>query len=398
MIRYNYKKTNWTKFAEHLDNTVTEYLPYDRNLTIKEIDDNILKLEEQILEAIESTVPRIKKDTKRGCQKYVNSKIKKLHKHKSILVVELFKCNNNTEHIKTLIKNINKKLSSEFKKSETAYWEALAKNINYKDSSKFFPNINRHFRYKEPPRIDTLKVCKKDNILINSEILNNTSPAGNTDTIFITEPTVKLNVVGKYFELINSPRHTNQGTHIKQLADNAADNIKSRLQSYRTYNFSHTNFAKNNPAYYPTQKQDTPKYLYSYIQVAVLLKKAKNKTSSGLDNIPMIVLKHLPTALMKDYTVIINNSFNLSYYPTRWKRTKVIPIKKKNKDHSVPASNRPISLTNNLSKIYEKLIKDQLMSHADENKIIPDTNLVLERDTPPSTLSINFLPTSTGIC
>ncbi|CAD6230346.1 GSCOCG00012164001-RA-CDS, partial [Cotesia congregata] len=36
------------------------------------------------------------------------------------------------------------------------------------------------------------------------------------------------------------------------------------------------------------------------------------------------------------------------------------------------ASYRPISLTINISKIYERLIKIQLMTHADDNKIIPD--------------------------
>lgn len=86
----------------------------------------------------------------------------------------------------------------------------------------------------------------------------------------------------------------------------------------------------------------------------------------------MIVLKNLPPSIIKSYTIILNNCFNQSYYPTRWKQAKVIPIKKKDTDHTNPASYRPISLTINISKINERLIKIQLMTHADDNKIIPD--------------------------
>lgn len=151
-----------------------------------------------------------------------------------------------------------------------------------------------------------------------------------------------------------------------------ANIFKERVESYRRANITHTTFTRTNPADYPDLDQDHELHLHTHIQVQLLLKKAKNKTSSGLDNIPMIVLKHLPTSMIKDYTIIFNNCFNHSYYPTRWKRAKVIPIRKKDKDHSNPASYRPISLTINISKIFEKLIKTQLMAHSDSNNIIPD--------------------------
>ncbi|XP_053593741.1 uncharacterized protein LOC128667485 [Microplitis demolitor] len=371
-VRYNYKKANWTRFADHLENNITEHLPHDRNLTINEIDTNILKLENYIQDAISTTIPIVKDNTKKGCQKYVNHKIIKLHRYKSALVAELFKNKDNKEQVKTVIKMVNKQLITEFRNAETALWESLAKNINYRDSSKFFPNINRHFRYKEPPRIDTLKI-NKNSPLISELTLNNTSLAvDNNNNYIIDQPTTKLNIIGNYFETINSPRYTNIGTPTKHLADLAAEDIKTRIDSLRRFNNTHTNFSKTNPAHYPTLNQDTSNYLHTYIQVALTLKTAKNKTSSGIDNIPMIVLKHLPTSVVKDYTIILNNCFNHSYYPTRWKKAKVIPIKKKDKDHSKPASYRPISLTVNISKIFEKLIKTQLMTHVNNNNILPD--------------------------
>lgn len=40
-----------------------------------------------------------------------------------------------------------------------------------------------------------------------------------------------------------------------------------------------------------------------------------NKTSSGLDDIPPIILKHLPDKVLKDYTVLFNNALNWHYFP-----------------------------------------------------------------------------------
>ncbi|CAG5102746.1 Protein of unknown function [Cotesia congregata] len=187
------------------------------------------------------------------------------------MVAELFKNKNNKDQVKSIIKLVNKQLINEFKNSETAYWEDLAKNINYRDSAKFFPNINRHFRYKEPPCIETL-IINKNSPLISDHTLNNFSPAEDKNNYIIDHPIVKLNIIG---------------TSTKQFADTVAEDIKSRIDSYRRYNFTHTTFSKTNPAHYSSQNQELPNFLHTYIQVALTLKTAKNKTSSGIDNIPM---------------------------------------------------------------------------------------------------------------
>lgn len=86
----------------------------------------------------------------------------------------------------------------------------------------------------------------------------------------------------------------------------------------------------------------------------------------------MIVLKHLPDIVVKEYTILFNNCFDQSYYLVRWKKAKIIPIKKKGKESSDPSEYMPISLTMNISKIFEKLIKKQILDYAEPNNIIPD--------------------------
>ena len=101
------------------------------------------------------------------------------------------------------------------------------------------------------------------------------------------------------------------------------------------------------------------------------LKKLPNKTSSGLDGIPPICLKHLPAIVIVDLTILFNNVINMNYFPTAWKSAKVLPILKRWKDPSDPSSYRPISLTLSISKVFEAIISDKITFFCVENALIP---------------------------
>ncbi|CAG5075428.1 Similar to RTase: Probable RNA-directed DNA polymerase from transposon BS (Drosophila melanogaster), partial [Cotesia congregata] len=72
--------------------------------------------------------------------------------------------------------------------------------------------------------------------------------------------------------------------------------------------------------HYPVQRDGDPKFLYNYIEVLAILKKLKNKTSSGLDNIPTIKVipnnqfgfkrKHAFTHAIDKLLSDINNSLH----------------------------------------------------------------------------------------
>ncbi|CAG5102764.1 Protein of unknown function [Cotesia congregata] len=70
---------------------------------------------------------------------------------------------------------------------------------------------------------------------------------------FISQPRANLNIVGKYFESINSPRYSNLGTTTKILGDSAAEDVKNRISYRRQHNLTHTTFNINNPAHYSVQ-------------------------------------------------------------------------------------------------------------------------------------------------
>lgn len=76
--------------------------------------------------------------------KYLNSRIKKLHKNKSELIKSLHKLKhtpNNQRQItytKEVIKLVKEELKKEFSKAVTSYWENLLKQINHRKSGEFF--------------------------------------------------------------------------------------------------------------------------------------------------------------------------------------------------------------------------------------------------------------------
>ncbi|CAD6208825.1 GSCOCG00003632001-RA-CDS [Cotesia congregata] len=104
----------------------------------------------------------------------------------------------------------------------------------------------------------------------------------------------------------------------------------------------------------------------------LILQRLPNKTSSGVDGIPTIILKHLPGNIIQALVIIFNNALNAYYFPKPWKKAKVLPILKKDKDPSKATSYRPISLTPTLSKVYETVINTQINKICKENNIIPD--------------------------
>ncbi|KAK2577680.1 hypothetical protein KPH14_012829, partial [Odynerus spinipes] len=217
--RYNYKKTNWEKFSKNLLQSYKgQRLAHNRNLSIDEIDNAIVNLEEHIQNAIVATVPKFN-FKQNYCNLYINNRIKKLHSLKSKLITRLFntqKAPNNDlryadKYIKDTIKLINVFLHIEFKKSTTAYWEARIKGINYRDSLSFFPSINNLLRNKKAQNLEDLKLNPNNIDTTIQNIIGSEYWENNENEIYITNPINKLNIIGKHFENINSPRYTNQG-------------------------------------------------------------------------------------------------------------------------------------------------------------------------------------------
>jgi hypothetical protein len=104
-------------------------------------------------------------------------------------------------------------------------------------------------------------------------------------------------------------------------------------------------------------------------QTEKIIKQLNAKSSYGHDGISTNLLKKLSPILIKPLTLIINQSLHNGIFPDNFKISKIVPIHKKNNIHLVD-NYRPISLLPSISKIFEKIVFEQLYTYFDGNKYL----------------------------
>jgi hypothetical protein len=100
----------------------------------------------------------------------------------------------------------------------------------------------------------------------------------------------------------------------------------------------------------------TPEEVY---HVLVALNESK---ATGLDKIPAKLLKNCASSVCSSLCVLFNKSLSLGKLPYEWKLSNIIPIPKKGAAEEV-SNYRPISLLSLVSKVFERCIYNQLISH-----------------------------------
>ena len=90
------------------------------------------------------------------------------------------------------------------------------------------------------------------------------------------------------------------------------------------------------------------------------ISKTRN-SSPGPDGIPAKLIKLMPINSLLILLDILNNSWASGVVPSAFKQTTMVPILKKHKPPTLPASYRPIALTSVISKILERMILKRLL-------------------------------------
>ena len=88
----------------------------------------------------------------------------------------------------------------------------------------------------------------------------------------------------------------------------------------------------------------------------------QNKNSSGHDGISNKLLKTIEGDISQSLTIIINQMLTTRIFPNDFKLSKVIPLFKKG-DFSLLINYRPISLLPTISKIFKRVIHDQIYEY-----------------------------------
>ena len=117
-------------------------------------------------------------------------------------------------------------------------------------------------------------------------------------------------------------------------------------------------------------KEQNPKQNFEFKiitekQVSTCIKKPNPKKATGVDSITPKIIKAAMPSLTLPICNIANTMLNKETFPSQLKKTQVTPIYKKD-DPFIPKNYRPVSILPSLSKIYERLLGDQITTHFNE--------------------------------
>ena len=99
------------------------------------------------------------------------------------------------------------------------------------------------------------------------------------------------------------------------------------------------------------------------------LKKLKANKAAGVDGIVPEILVKTADVICKPLGCIFNESLNTGYIPLDWRRANVTAIFKQGQRDN-PSNYRPISLTCQVCKVLESIIKDKISEHLEKFKLI----------------------------
>ena len=120
----------------------------------------------------------------------------------------------------------------------------------------------------------------------------------------------------------------------------------------------------------------TPKLLFNFnfvneTTVSHIIANLQPKPTRGYDGISSKLINQFSHALIKPITMIINQSLNTGIFPDQLKIAKVIPIYKNNNLDVNDLNNyRPISILPTISKIFERIVYDQVYNYLEKNSLL----------------------------
>lgn len=114
-------------------------------------------------------------------------------------------------------------------------------------------------------------------------------------------------------------------------------------------------------------------------EITKKIRNLKNKKSCGYDGMSAIVIKYIAEAIQKPLHFVINKSLGEGIFPERLKIALIKPILKSGDGLSVDKY-RPISLLPVFSKIFEKVMADQLRVFLCTNKILAKEQFGFQKD------------------
>uniref|UniRef100_A0A2M4CXW8 Putative reverse transcriptase n=1 Tax=Anopheles darlingi TaxID=43151 RepID=A0A2M4CXW8_ANODA len=321
---FNYKMANWDTYRNSINKNIDLSINHLNEINNKdEIDKMISSLSDNISMAHDAAVP---KATPGKYNINIPEDIKMLIKLRDKFRKKWQRSRRNREYKSTLL-NLNNWIKLNVNETRNKVWTKNLEQINNDDHSK-----DKIWKL--------VKVLKNKHSFMPPLTVNNVSLVSAAEKCeAIREQFIRAHYIT--FDSV-SP------------AERAVNNVTSKF------------FDKNHSTV------TNPELLCTPSEIKQILRKLKNKKSTGTDRINNTMLKRLPNKAIIKLNQIFNGCLKIGYFPDKWKTAKIVSIKKQGKDPALPGSYRPISLLSNLGKIFEKVIASRIRAFTNSNNIIQE--------------------------
>ena len=125
-------------------------------------------------------------------------------------------------------------------------------------------------------------------------------------------------------------------------------------------------------------------------RVKGLIGNLKESSAPGPDGVTNRLLKELVEEMAPPLTMIFRKSMDESHIPEDWRKSNITPIFKKG-SKAKPGNYRPVNLTSNVSKLMERLVKEDLERHIEANKLMGNAQHGFRRGRSTTTNLVEFL-------
>lgn len=340
MTYLDYNNTNWRSFRETIESgcDLINISP-TRNMSPNEIDTAVADLTNLITNTIEELVPV--KSTKSNTLLKISHCLLHIIQYKKTLRRrwQRHHYDPNDHQLISQIKCVDIIIQDRLRIAYNEHWIKTLESIEI--NHNVFKNINKYTARKKRHTIP--------NLIQNGNIIEDDSQ--------------KSELFGSVFHNIHQQNLLLGDMNFTQTTNNYIHTEFNNTIPKNT--FTHTSPAD------PSNTFNTNIHLTSINNLKSIIKSRNNKKSCGADNIPNYIIRKLGNRFIITLATILNQAFNIHYFPTYWKTALIITIHKNGKPNNQPESYRPISLLPCLSKIYERAIKDKLDEQCELLNLLP---------------------------
>lgn len=320
--RLQMKKADWSGYRQELN---TYEVPNLDKKTLEEIDDEVIKLQTAIQDAINKYIPKIHyrilphnkmTDTLRLLQTQYNNILHFINKY------------NPTVQLMSDIRNIQMQLQDECLQIHFNSWNDLISKVDTNNSpQEFWKNVNKMMGHHKEMK-----------------------------TYIVDQNGIKL-----YEDYDKEEAFRRQWEKVFSITEEENENFNAEHEEFVT-NYLSDHIERVVPFHTSDKQRLEEVGCITEGELLHYLRHTKEKTP-GFSGITRNMIYNLPRPCILTMLEIFNAALSAGYFIDQYKIAKMIFIPKQDKNSIYIMNNRPISLLDTIGKLYEKSINKRLKVH-----------------------------------